>query len=377
MSLDLKTPLDMIETEKELQEFISALDQETKLAVDTESNSLYAYQERVCLIQFSYPGRDVLVDPLKIEDLSPLADVFMRPDLEKIFHGSEYDLMCLKRDFGYSFANICDTRVSCRTLGWKKNGLGSLLEQVFDVKVNKKYQRANWGARPLSADMKFYARLDTHFLIQLQNHLQEALKQAGRVQEAEELCALLTQVKPHSNGFDPEGFWGISHARDLTPTQMAVLRELYLMRDKEARRRDRPPFKIMHDRTLVSIAKHQPRDRSQLEHVPDMPEAKHRQYKWHILEAVDKGMKSTPPKRPQRKRRDEHFHHRYEQLHRWRKYKGRERKVESDIILPRETLIAIAQAAPRTLNELKPVMDPLLWRFQTYGEDILKALWGQ
>jgi len=185
---------------------------------------------------------------------------------------------------------------------------------------------------------------------------------------------LLTHVKPHSNGFDPNGFWGISHACGLNPTQMAILRELYLMRDKEAQRRDRPPFKIMHDKTLVSIAKHQPRDLQQLEQVPDMPEAKRRQYKWHILEAVEKGINAPPPRRPQRKPRNEHFHHRYEQLHRWRKLKGRERKVESDIILPREILVAIARTAPRTLAELEPVMAPLVWRFHTYGDEILQAL---
>ena len=177
-------------------------------------------------------------------------------------------------------------------------------------------------------------------------------------------------------GFDPDGFWGISHIRDFKPDQLSVLRELYTMRDQEARRRDRPPFKIMHDKTLLAIAKALPKDPAGLECVPDMPAAKVRHYKWHILDAVRKGLQSDPPDRPSRKKRDEEFHHHYEHLHRWRKLKGRARKVESDIILPREILSDIAKAAPRTLEQLLPIMGPLQWRFEAYGEEILKALWG-
>ena len=376
MNIDPNTPLDLIQTPPELQRFIKDLDKHARIAVDTESNSLFAYQERVCLIQFSYDSRDVLVDPIQLDDLSSLGAVFSNPSIEKIFHGSEYDLMCLKRDFDFEFVNISDTRVSCRTLGWSQSGLGALLEQIFDVKVNKKYQRANWGARPLSDDMKFYARLDTHYLIPLQEHLEVELREKGLYEEAAELCALLTQVRPHANGFDPDGFWGISHIRDFKPDQLSVLRELYNMRDQEARRRDRPPFKIMHDKTLLAIAKALPKDPAGLECVPDMPAAKVRHYKWHILDAVRKGLQSDPPDRPSRKKRDEEFHHHYEHLHRWRKLKGRARKVESDIILPREILSDIAKAAPRTLEQLLPIMGPLQWRFEAYGEEILKALWG-
>jgi len=374
MTSTLNTPLDMIETKAGLHDFIRDLQKETELAVDTESNSLYAYQERVCLIQFSYPGRDVLVDPLKIDDLSPLEDVFQSIGIRKLFHGSEYDLMCLKRDFDFHFQNIADTRVSCRTLGWKQTGLGSLLKQVFQVSVNKKYQRANWGARPLSEEMRFYARLDTHYLIPLEQHLQSELKEAGRVEEAAELCELLVNVKAHTNGFDPDGFWNIRHARDLNPAQMAVLRELYLMRDEQARRLDRPPFKIMHDKTLMSIAQARPRSLDDLEAIDDIPASIIRRHKSRILDAVLRGMNAKPPKKPARKPRDDVFHRHYENLHRWRKQRGRKRGVESDIILPREIMEDIAHAAPRTLDELRPLMAPLTWRFHTYGDEILQAL---
>jgi len=375
MTSTLNTPLHLIESKAGLEQFIADLRHESQLAVDTESNSLYAYQEQVCLIQFSFPGKDILVDPLKIEDLSSLGEVFQRPDLKKVFHGSEYDLMCLKRDFGFEFVNIADTRVSCRTLGWKKTGLGSLLENVFEVKVNKKYQRANWGARPLSEDMRYYARLDTHYLIPLEAHLEAELRKAGRMEEAAELCELLTHVKAHENGFDENGFWGIRHARDLNPRQMAILRELYLMRDTEARRANRPHFKVMHDKALLSIAQASPTNNSDLENITDVPASILRRYKSHILDAVKRGAQAKPPVKPTRKPRDEVYQHRYDNLHRWRKQQGRKRSVESDIILPREIMEDIAHAAPKKMEELQPLMAPLNWRYRTYGKAILKTLW--
>jgi ribonuclease D len=82
------------------------------------------YQEQVCLIQFSTGDTDYLVDPLALTDLTPLSPIFADPKIEKIFHAAEYDIICLKRDFGYKFANIFDTMVASRVLGKQAVGLG-------------------------------------------------------------------------------------------------------------------------------------------------------------------------------------------------------------------------------------------------------------
>jgi len=139
----------LITRQAALQRLADTLRGEKIIAVDTESNSLYAYQEQVCLIQFTARGIDYLVDPLALDDLSPLAPVFSDPAIEKVFHAAEYDLICLKRDFGYTFNNLFDTMVAARILGRELYGLGAILEEEFGVQVDKRYQRANWGQRPL------------------------------------------------------------------------------------------------------------------------------------------------------------------------------------------------------------------------------------
>jgi len=364
----------LIENRESLQEMTDRLAREPLLAVDTESNSLYAYQEQVCLIQFSIPGFDYLVDPIAVSDLSSLSPLFSNPRIEKVLHGAEYDVMCLARDFNFQIVNLFETRVASRTLGWKRTGLRDLLEQVFSVNVDKRFQRANWGKRPLSSEMLDYARLDTHFLPKLRDHLHQLLRNNGSLEEAQELCELMTDPPRRENGFNPDGFWRIAHSRELSPRKAAILRELYIMRDSYAQRQNRPPFKILGDKSLLEIARKGPRTSAELNGVPGLTNNKVRRYGDEILAAVDRGLKAPLPQKPRNRGQDEATRTRYEDLREWRKNAARKRNLESDIILPRDTLIEIATQAPRDLATLRKIMTPLESRFRRYGEEILKII---
>jgi ribonuclease D len=172
-----------------LKRLAGELSAEKVVAVDTESNSLYAYREQVCLIQFSTSTADYLVDSLSLDDLSPLTSFFADSHIEKVFHAAEYDLLCMRRDFGFDFANIFDTMIAADILGRESIGLGALLETEFDVRLEKRYQRANWGQRPLPQHLLSYAQLDTHYLITLRERLREV---RIKMLLAGELAALLT-----------------------------------------------------------------------------------------------------------------------------------------------------------------------------------------
>jgi len=367
----------LVQDSAALQRMLSDMRGQPRLAVDTESNSLFAYQEQVCLIQFSIPGKDYLVDPLAIDDLSPLASLLQDERIEKVLHGAEYDVLCLARDFGFHLRNLFDTRVACRTLGWKKSGLGDLIEQTFEIKIDKRFQRANWGQRPLSEEMLDYARLDTHFLLRLREELAKQLEQAGRWRECAELCRRMTAPIEVKNGFDPQGFWRITHAHDLTKRQAAVLRELYLLRDEEARRLDRPPFKVMGDSVLMAVAQAAPGSEAELKQLSNVPSRIASRYARRLLQAVARGQAATPPRKPSSRGMDEAVHDRFEALRQWRKKAARQHKVESDLILPRDLMLDLAETPPRRLDDLRQRMQPLEWRFETYGGEILDVLTNQ
>jgi ribonuclease D len=127
MTVETLPPPVWVDDQINLKRMAEHLSMQTRVAVDTESNSLHAYRERVCLIQFSTPKRDYVVDPLALEDLSLLAHLFSSAKVEKIFHAAEYDLICLKRDFGFEFNNLFDTMQAARILGYQYVGLDSIL----------------------------------------------------------------------------------------------------------------------------------------------------------------------------------------------------------------------------------------------------------
>jgi ribonuclease D len=346
-------PTTLVADEDSLRSMVKSLNLQPLVAVDTESNSMYAYQEQVCLIQFSIPNHDYLVDPLAFSSLTDLGPLFANPQIEKIFHSAEYDIMCLKRDFGFTFRNLFDTRIASRTLGRKRSGLRDLIEK--------------WLA---------YARLDTYYLIPLRQRLYAALQEVGRLEEALEASEYITRIQPHNNGFDPNGFWRIRNARELAPQQLAILRRLYLYRDSQAKRMDRPPFKVMGDRTLHDLAAAVPDRIEAMSEIHGMTPGQIRRFGEGILEAIRQGKKDPIPRHPRSNHIDDDIIERYEALHDWRKRTARAKKVDSDIILPREMLMDIAKSTPHSLDALRKVMSPLKHRADNYGEMILQVLWG-
>ena len=231
MSQPLSPPV-WVATQTELRVLVKDLSKQSSVAVDTESNSLHAYHEQVCLIQFSTAETDYLVDPLALDDISSLGKIFASPKIEKIFHAAEYDLICLKRDFDFSVTNIFDTRWAVRVLGYARDGLDGLLGEKFGVQVNKKYQKADWGKRPLSAEQINYARLDTHYLLPLKEMLQAELEEKGLLQLACEDFERACEVEiPTAK---PVLWERMANNHGFTPRELTILKEVYECRERIA-----------------------------------------------------------------------------------------------------------------------------------------------
>lgn len=358
----------------ELRAMVEDLRRFTRLAVDTESNGLYAYQEQVCLIQFSTGEIDYLVDPLALSDLMVLDSIFNDPGIEKIFHAAEYDILCLKRDFGFRFANLFDTMLAARILGIKEVGLGSLLASVFGIELDKRHQRANWGKRPLPAGMLNYARMDTHYLLGLRDHLYAQLAEKGLVRLAEEDFQRMCDLKAPPVESTPCSCWDVASPRDVTPRQAAVLQALVEFRDRQARSSNLPVFKVFSNQTMLEIAKRLPDSLEALGEIQGISRGVLDRFGSDLLRVVERGSKAPAIYPPRNHRPPEAVVHRLELLRSWRKEAGRSMGVESDVILPRDMLAAIADGNPRSPQDLAVIMRPLPWRLEHFGEEILKVL---
>jgi ribonuclease D len=373
MSQPLSPPV-WVATQSELRALIKELSQQSTVAVDTESNSLHAYHEQVCLIQFSTEDTDYLVDPLVLDDISSLGKIFASSRIEKIFHAAEYDLICLKRDFDFSITNIFDTRWAVRVLGYAKDGLNGLLGEKFDVKVNKKYQKADWGKRPLSPEQINYARLDTHYLLPLKGMLQAELEEKGLLQLACEDFERACEVEiPAAK---PVLWERMANNHSFTLRELTILKELYECREQIAADLDRPTFKVIGDKQLFEIAHLPPQHPDELF---GLGLSSRQVSRWGkaVLQAVEKGQTAPLVKPQQPERPDDAYLSRLDALKTWRKNAARKIHVESDVVLPRQLMEMIAENGPRTIPELSDLLSGSAWRMARFGPQILKVVKGK
>ena len=371
-------PATYIDHPKKLDAMIETLRREPLLAIDTESNSLHVYHERVCLIQISSRSADYIVDPLALTSLGPLADVLADPRIEKVFHACEYDLMCLKRDFQMTIANLFDTMTAARICGVKQIGLNHLVQAYLGIELDKSHQRDNWGRRPLAMSSLRYAQLDTHYLPDLRDLLLAELEARHHVEEARETFEDLSRLTPAHEGrsFDEDGFWKIGHPARLNGRQMAILREVYLTREVLAEKSDIPPMNVVQNRTLLELAQRLPGTRDELRDIFGLSPNGLRKYGDAFLAAVARGKDAPIPKRPDAEMTPPDIADRYTALHGWRKKRAEMRGVESDVIVTKQTLWSLAFKAPATLDQLENIEGLGPWRLNAYGPEILAVIAG-
>lgn len=370
-------PAALITTAAALRDLTAALARQPLLAVDTESNSLHAYREQVCLVQLSTRSADYIVDTLALDDLSPLGALFADPAVEKVFHAAEYDIICLKRDYGFTFVNLFDTMVAARICGVQGLSLGSLVAARLGITLDKDHQLADWGQRPLPASHLLYAQSDTHYLPALRDAMRAELEAAGLMDEARELFAEVCATAVPDTSFDPDGYWRIGRPQHLAPHELAVLRELYLLREELARQRNRPPFKIVSNSVLVTLARAAPRTLAELEQTPGISARQAARDGSRLLAAIAAGAAAAPPRRPEREpQAAPEVLERYQALREWRRSRADARGVESDIILPKDAMWALAERAPASVAEMDGIAGLGPWRLASYGAELLRVLNG-
>jgi ribonuclease D len=346
-----------------------------RISVDTESNSLHAYREQVCLIQFSTPTTDYILDPFVFNDLSALGPMFSNSAQEKIFHAAEYDLICLTRDFGFEFANLFDTMYAARVLGYPLVGLDNMLSEKLGITIDKRYQKADWGTRPLTPAQIDYARLDTHYLFQLRDILEKELAEKERLELAREDFVRACKVDQPRGKVNGASWRRFSARKDVSIRELTVLSELCSFRDRVAEHLDRPPFKVLDDDTLLAIARNLPEKDVDLAGIGLSPK-QIRLWGDEILIATRRGAEAPLVTREQARRPTDAVLRRLEKLKNWRKTTAKTMGVESDVVLPKVYMNSLSENPPKSISELEEALAETPWRFRHFGPQILKILGG-
>jgi len=360
-----------------LADFAIQLRRESIIAVDLEADSLHSYQDKVCLLQFSTPTATVLVDPLAIGDLSCLKSVLADGAVRKIFHAADYDIRCLHRDFDIEIRGLFDTMIACQLLGEPKVGLADALNKYLGVELDKRYQRADWSKRPLEEGMIRYAAEDTRHLHKLAELLEAQLVAKGRLAWAEEEFALLQQVRHNSS--DGPLFLRFKKAGTLERRPLAVLEALLHWRDKEAQRRNCPPFKVLNNAPLLEVARSMPTDMRALAGVEGMVPRLVTRYGGALLTAVEVG-RAVPEAdlpiypRGEPRQRDPEAEARVLLLKKWRTRMAAELEMDPGVLINNSLLEEIARRQPTCVEELAGLEAMKNWQRKVLGEGIVGAL---
>lgn len=368
----------IITTERQLIDMADELQQEPVVGFDLEADSMFHFKERVCLVQLATPRRHAILDTLALKDLSPLKPLFRDARIRKVFHGADYDVRSLFRDFDIRITNLFDTQLACRFLGFRETGLEAVLKNLFAVALDKKYQRKDWSRRPLPRQMLDYAVSDARYLPPLAERLTAELQEKGRLAWVDEECRILSKVRPGLTDGTPL-FMSCKGAGRLEPRGLAVLEELLALRRRVAREKDRPMFKVFNTESLLALAEAKPSTTAELEKTGALSPSQIERYGEAILAAIGTALRLPAAQLPRYPRKTSRAisaatSERIQSLRRWRDAAARRLKIEPALVCSRAAMAAVAVRKPAQPEELAEVAELRNWQRKMFGREILAAL---
>lgn len=367
-----------IESDVELEKKCRELMQEKIVGVDLEADAMHSFHEKICLIQLVTQHQAYLIDPFKIENMSALKALLAAKDVIKVFHGSDFDIRSLDRDYGARVNNLSDTEIACRFLGIRERGPAALLKQYFNIHLDKKYQKEDWSKRPLDPEMVAYSVMDVAFLVSLHHTIHEQLAQKKRLEWAREEYERQAGVTYENNHTAPL-FRRFKGAGKLDKRTLAVLENLLQLRLSLARTKDKPLFKIFSNKSIMTMATQKPETLEQIQKFKMLSKRQADMYGNECVESIVAALKMPHNELPgypgtRRPGKDETVQARIRQLKKMRGKLSRTHAIEAGFLLNNAVITAIALENPSVIDNLKQIDMMRKWQVQAIGNDIIKHL---
>ena len=378
MQQDSEFQFEFVDTISGLNRVLKSLKGVNALAVDLEADSMFHFKEKVCLIQIASNRHLFIVDPISIGDLSALKPLFLNRRIKKVFHGSDYDVRSLFRDFGIVVHNLFDTELAARFLGFQQSGLDAMLQTFFDVKLEKKYQKKDWSMRPLPEAMITYAAKDVHHLLPLAEQLEEQLAEKNRLDWVAEECDLLRKVRPNATHVEPL-FLSFKGAGKLAPQDLAVLEALLLWRKRTAQKKDFPLFKIVGNSAILTLVRTKPQTSETLEKSRALSARQISMYGRQMMDAIGRGLKTKRDSLPvypriRAARLPESKVRIAKRLKRWKEKKAADLAIDPALLLNKAQTMEIAKISPAAIKDLKAIEGLKDWQVREFGEDMIRCI---
>ncbi|MEA3280347.1 MAG: HRDC domain-containing protein [Thermodesulfobacteriota bacterium] len=368
----------IVDTKSGLEDIARSLEKEKIVAVDLEADSMFHFKEKVCLVQIATKRINVIIDTLQIKDLSPLKPFFANRDIKKIFHGADYDVRSLYRDFHIKINNLFDTQLACMFLGIKGTGLDAVIQQRFNIKLDKRFQKKDWSKRPLPDEMIEYAAGDAIYLLPLTKILEKELAEKERLPWVYEECAILSKVRPPALNSSPL-YLKFKGAGRLNRRCLAVLEYLLQSRRKMAKKKDRPLFKIFSNASMMKIAVKQPVNLKELEKIKALSARQIDMYGNALMKTINLALgmpEKDLPVYPRGKASvvKPEVIERTAALKSWRDKKAMALEIDPALLLNKALINTIAVQNPLDTNDLQEMKGMKNWQKNEFGKDITAVL---
>ena len=372
--------MELVATAGRLKVLVESLLREERIALDTEGNSFHRYPEQLCLVQIGASSGTYVIDPIAIDDPAPLGALLAEPRVEKVVHSADYDLRSLDREWGFRVRNLFDTSIAAKFTGAQRLGLDTVLVDVLGVEISKdtRLKRSDWSIRPLFEAALEYAADDVAHLLELRDSLSRRLASLGRQAWVAEECARMEEVR-YSPPDPPEvAFLSMKGSRKLDGRGLAVLRELVVFRDAEARRRGVPPYRVVSNDALLFLAQSPGSD---LADAPGLGETARRRIGRALLAAVRAGGSAQPVSRPlpltmPEPRPTQAQLDRFQALKRWRTEQGERLGLDPALIWPMASLELLARSPQALAEELSSSTAVRRWQRAEFSASLRQRLLG-
>jgi ribonuclease D len=269
------------------------------LALDTEFMRTETFYPIPGLIQVADEQGCYLIDPLRVTDMSPLAEVLAEPGVLKVIHAGSEDLELFRHSYGVLPSPLYDTQIGAAFVGWGFSmGLQRMVSEVLEVELGKGETTSDWLQRPLTPEQEHYAALDVAYLPALALLQREQLAEQGRLEWAEEECAALADTVAAQDEQNPDAYFQrfsqVWHFNDL---HRAALRDLAAWRERTCRARDLSRNRLLRNQVLLEIAEKLPTTEQQLDRIIQRGRVV-REFGGEILQviaAAEASAQSNPP----------------------------------------------------------------------------------
>ena len=335
----------------------------------------------MCLLQIATEDRVFVIDPLAIgAEVGPLGEVLADDRVEKIIHSVDYDLRSLDREWGFRVRNVFDTSVAARLCGARRLGLETVLHDSLGIEIGKqkRLQQSDWSQRPLSEEALAYAAGDVRHLLELRRAQAAQLEALGRTTWLAEECGRLEAIR-YTLPDPPEvAFLSMKGTRDLDGRGLAILRELYVLRDAEALRRGTPPYRVVGNEALLYLAAN---PEAELTEAPGIGLNISRRLGPRLQGAIARGTAAKPverpkPPRPTDARPTKQQEDRLRALKAWRNAQGERLNLDPAVIWPVASLERVARYPEEIGDELQNSTAIRWWQRREFEASLRNSLDG-